>query len=306
MKLAVIGGGNVGATCALEAARAGIPEVVIVDIVEGLAAGKALDLAESAPVNGFLCRLTGTTDYAAISGADVVVVTAGLARKPGMSRDDLVRKNSAITREVAGEIKRHAPESVVIVVTNPLDVMAYVMLKATGFPRRRVIGMAGVLDAARFASFIADELACNVRDVQAMVLGGHGDSMVPLVQYTTVSGIPVDRLLALDAIERLIQRTRGGGGEIVALLKTGSAFYAPGAGAFKMARAVLMNSKRILPASVWAQGEYGLSDVFVGLPVKLGAHGVERIIELELADAESAALARSAGAVKEVMRTLEI
>jgi len=306
MKLAVIGGGNVGATCAFEAARAGVPEVVVVDIVEGLAAGKALDLAESAPTSGFFSHVTGTTDYAAITDADVVVVTAGLARKPGMTRDDLVVKNAAIVKNIAAKIREHASQSVVIMVTNPLDVMSYVALKVTGFPRRRVIGMAGVLDAARFASFIAAELGCNPTDVQAMVMGGHGDSMVPLRRYTTVAGIPVGELLSAEVIDRLIERTRSAGGEIVKLLKTSSAFYAPGAGAFKMAKAVLQDSKDILPASVWAQGEYGLSDVFIGLPVKLGANGVERIIEVTLTDRESAALARSADSVREVMRLVEV
>ncbi|MFN2383500.1 MAG: malate dehydrogenase [Gemmatimonadota bacterium] len=306
-KVAVVGAGNVGATAAQRLAELNlVNEVVLLDILEGMPKGKALDLWESAPILGYDTRLTGGTDYGLAEGAELVIVTAGLARKPGMSRDDLLQKNTEIVQGVAEQLKARCPDAIIIVVSNPLDVMAYVTLKTTGFDRTRVVGMAGVLDTARFRSFIALELDVSVRDVSAFVLGGHGDSMVPLPRYSTVAGIPLPHLLSEERIAALVERTRKGGGEIVALLGTGSAYYAPSAAAVEMAEAILRDRNRILPCAAWLQGEYGLSDVFIGVPVKLGAGGLKEIVEIELTDEERKALHASAGEVKEQMAMLRI
>lgn len=307
VKVAVVGAGNVGATTAQRLAEAGIAnEVVLLDIMEGMPKGKALDLWEAAPVEGYDTRLTGGTDYDLAKGSKLVIVTAGLPRKPGMSRDDLLKKNAEIVQRVAGEIARCCPDAVVLVVSNPLDVMSYVMLKMTGFDRKRVIGMAGVLDTARFRSFIALELDVSVRDVQGFVLGGHGDSMVPLPRYSTVAGIPLPHLLSDERIAALVDRTRKGGGEIVELLGSGSAYYAPSAAVVEMAVAILRDRNRILPCAAWLQGEYGLSDVFVGVPVKLGAGGIKEIVEIDLTGEEKKALHASAAHVKETMAQLNL
>ena len=307
MKITVVGGGHVGATTAQRLAELELAkEVVLLDILEGMAKGKALDLWESAPVQGYDTRLSGGSDYGLAEGSGIVIVTAGLARKPGMSRDDLLKKNAEIIGGISDEIKARCPEAIVLMVTNPLDVMSYVAMKTTGFDRKRVIGMAGVLDTARFRSFIALELDVSVRDVMAMVLGGHGDSMVPLPRYSTVAGIPLPHLLSDEKIEALVQRTRKGGGEIVELLGTGSAYYAPSAAVVEMAAAIVRDENRILPCAAWLQGEYGLSDVFIGVPVKLGKGGLKEIVEIELTDAEKKALHASAADVKETMSKLNL
>lgn len=306
-KITVVGAGNVGATTAQRLAELGIAnEVVLLDIMEGMPKGKALDLWESAPIVGYDTRLTGGTDYGLSEGSEVVIVTAGLPRKPGMSRDDLLKKNAEIVQGVSGEIKARCPDAIVLVVSNPLDVMAYVALKTTGFDRKRVIGMAGVLDTARFRSFIALELDVSVRDVSAFVLGGHGDSMVPLPRYSTVAGIPLPHLLSEERIEALVDRTAKGGGEIVELLGSGSAYYAPSAAVVEMAEAILRDRNRILPCAAWLQGEYGLSDVFVGVPIKLGEGGIKEIVEIELTGEEKKALHASAAHVKETMSKLDL
>lgn len=306
-KITVVGAGHVGATTAQRLAELGIAnEVVLIDILEGMPKGKALDLWEAAPVVGYDTRLSGGTDYGLTDGSDIVIVTAGLARKPGMSRDDLLKKNAEIVQGVAREIGGRCPQAIVLVVSNPLDVMSYVTFKTTGFDRKRVIGMAGVLDTARFRSFIALELDVSVRDVSAFVLGGHGDSMVPLPRYSTVAGIPLPHLLSEDRIEALVDRTRKGGGEIVELLGSGSAFYAPSAAVVEMAEAILRDRNRILPCAAWLQGEYGLSDVYVGVPVKLGAGGIKEIVEIELTGEEKKALHASAADVKETMSKLDL
>ena len=307
VKITVVGAGHVGATTAQRVAELGIAnEVALIDILEGVPKGKALDLWETAPVVGYDTRLEGGTDYALADGSDVVIVTAGLPRKPGMSRDDLLKKNTEIVQGVAGEIAARCPHAIVLVVSNPLDVMCYVALKTTGFDRKRVIGMAGVLDTARFRSFIALELDVSVRDVSAFVLGGNGDSMVPLPRYSTVAGIPLPHLLSEERIEALVDRTRKGGGEIVELLGSGSAFYAPSAAVVEMAEAILRDRNRILPCAAWLQGEYGLSDVYVGVPVKLGAGGIKEIVEIELTGEEKKALHASAAHVKETMSKLNL
>ena len=307
VKITVVGAGHVGATTAQRIAELGFANhVALIDIVEGMPKGKALDLWEAAPVVGYDTRLTGGTDYALADGSDVVIVTAGLPRKPGMSRDDLLKKNTEIVQGVAQEIAARCPDAIVLVVSNPLDVMSYVTLKTTGFDRQRVIGMAGVLDTARFRSFIALELDVSVRDVSAFVLGGHGDSMVPLPRYSTVAGIPLPHLLSEERIEALVDRTRKGGGEIVELLGSGSAFYAPSAAVVEMTEAIVRDRNRILPCAAWLQGEYGLSDVFVGVPVKLGAGGIKEIVEIELTGEEKKALHASAAHVKETMSKLNL
>ncbi len=304
-KITVVGAGHVGEVSAQRLAEKELcEEVVLIDILEGIPQGKALDQWQSAPVEGFDARVVGTNDYGAAEGSDLFIVTAGIARKPGMSRDDLLRTNAGIVRSVGAEIARVAPEAVVIVVSNPLDVMAWVMKETTGFPRERVIGMAGVLDTARFRSFIALELDASVEDIQAMVLGGHGDTMVPLVSYTSVSGIPVSRLIAPDRLEAIIERTRNGGAEIVAHLKTGSAYYAPSAAAVQMAEAIVRNKRRILPAAACLEGEYGQTGIYLGVPCKLGAGGLMEVLELELTAAEAEALARSADHVRQVIARL--
>ena len=300
MKITVIGAGNVGATVAQRLADKEISEhIVLVDVVDGVPQGKALDMFESAPVHGTDTRLIGTNRYDETEGSDIVVITAGLARKPGMSRDDLLAKNSEIVGGCAEAAFKHSPNAIFIIVSNPLDVMTYVAMKKTGLPRNRVIGMAGVLDSARFRSFIAMELDVSVQDVTAFVLGGHGDSMVPLARYSTVAGIPLPELIPADRLEKIIQRTRDGGIEIVNFLKTGSAYYAPGSSAAQMVESIVRNKKRILPCSVWLEGEYGLHDTVVGVPVKLGKNGLEKIIEIKLTDSEAAALKKSADEVKE-------
>jgi malate dehydrogenase len=304
-KITVVGAGNVGASAALLLAQRRLARrVVLVDVVEGVPQGKALDQWESAPIEGFDTRVTGTNDYKDTADSDIVIVTAGIARKPGMSREDLLKTNAGIVRSVSEEIRRHSPRCIVIMVSNPLDTMAGVCKQVTGFPRERVIGMAGVLDTARYRSFIALELDVSVDDIQALVLGGHGDTMVPLASYTTVSGIPLAQLLPQARIDALVDRTRNGGAEIVAFLKTGSAYYAPGAAAVQMAEAIAQDRKRILPCSAWLEGEYGISGLFLGVPCKLGRAGLERIIEVRLTDAEKAALEKSAAAVRETMTLL--
>jgi malate dehydrogenase len=298
-KVAVVGAGNVGATAAQRLAEKQLARsVVMIDVVEGVPQGKSLDQWQSGPIEGFDTRVIGSNGYDEAAGADLFVVTAGIARKPGMSRDDLVKTNAGIVRSVSKEIARVAPHSMIVVVSNPLDVMCYVARTASGFPRERVLGMAGVLDTARYRMFLAEALDVSVEDIQAMVLGGHGDTMVPLVSYTTVSGIPVTQLLSADRLAAIVDRTRNGGAEIVAHLKTGSAYYAPSAAAVQMVEAIALDKRRILPCSAWLQGEFGLRDVYCGVPCKLGRGGLERIVEISLTDAERAELIKSAEAVR--------
>jgi malate dehydrogenase len=303
-KVTVIGAGNVGATTAQRIAEAGLADVVLVDIVEGLPQGKGLDLAEAAPVVGHDSRILGTNDYADTAGSDIVVVTSGLARQPGMSRDDLLAKNAGIVRAVVEQAAKQSPDAILIVVTNPLDAMCHVALRASGFPRERVIGMAGVLDSARFRTFIAEELGVSVADTHAFVLGGHGDTMVPLSRYSTVAGVPITELLPADRVKALEERTANGGAEVVALLKTGSAFYAPAASTFEMVDAILRDRKRVLPCAVLLQGEFNTRDLFVGVPVVLGRGGMEKVFEIELTADEQAAFDKSAAAVKELVEKL--
>ena len=306
-KVSVIGGGgNVGASVGTYIAERGLADVVLIDILEGVPQGKALDLTQAAPLRTSNARLTGSNDLAAVKGSEVVVITAGFPRKPGMSRSDLLLGNAEIVRTAAEAVKKNAPQATVIVVTNPLDVMAYLAYKVTGFPKNRVMGMAGVLDSARFRAFVAAELDVAAIDVQAMVLGGHGDSMVPLPRYTTVSGIPITELLPAETIERLSTRTRNGGAEIVGLLKSGSAFYAPAASSYEMVKAVLDDEKRMLPCSVLLDGEYGLKDLFIGVPCVIGEQGVERVLELPLSESEKAALTTSANAVAKDIAELHL
>jgi malate dehydrogenase len=305
-KITVVGAGHVGATCSqLLALKELAREVILVDIAEGIPQGKGLDQWESAPIEGFDARVSGSNDYESSAGADIFIVTAGIARRPGMSRDDLLKTNADVITSVTKEVKRVAPDSIIIMVTNPLDVMAQVALEVSGFPRERVIGMAGVLDTARYRSFIALELDVSIEDIQALVLGGHGDTMVPLASYTSVSGIPLTQLLSQDRIDALVERTRKGGGEIVAYLKTGSAYYAPAAAAVQMAEAIVKDKRRILPCAAWLQGEYGMKDLFLGVPCLLGENGLERIIEVELDEEEKASLEASAEAVRSTVAALE-
>lgn len=304
-KVAVIGAGNVGATAVYYIAEKDLADIVMVDVLEGLPQSKSLDFLHAAPLRGYSVQITGSTDYAAIAGADVVVLTAGVPRKPGMDRMDLLKINVGIAKTAAQAIARHAPEAVVIVVTNPLDVICMVVLRETGFALKKVVGQAGVLDATRFRYFIAERLDVWPGDVMAMVLGGHGDEMVPLKSYTSVGGIPVTELLQPREIEQLIERTRQGGGEIVRYLKTGSAYYAPGASVAKMAEAVVKDEKRLLAASVYLRGEYGYKDIFLGVPVQLGRGGAEKVVEIELTPEERQALDRSAEAVREGIRMLD-
>ena len=304
-KITVVGAGHVGATCAQRLAEKELArEVVLIDIVEGIPQGKGLDQWESAPVEGFDSHIIGANDYEEAADSDLFIVTAGIARKPGMSRDDLLKTNASIVESVSKEIARVAPDSIIIMVSNPLDVMAYVAMKTTGFPRERVIGMAGVLDTARFRSFISLELGVSVEDIQALVLGGHGDTMVPLVSYTTIAGIPLTQFLGSERIEALIKRTRKGGAEIVAHLKTGSAYYAPSAAAVQMAEAIVKDKRRILPCAAYLEGEYGHDGIFLGVPCQLGEGGLQRIIEVELTKSETEALASSAEAVRETIGAL--
>lgn len=305
-KITVVGAGHVGATCAqLLSQKELAREVVLVDIAEGIPQGKGLDQWESAPIEGFDTRVSGSNGYDSSAGADIFIVTAGVARKPGMSRDDLLKTNAGVIRSVTKEIKRVAPDSIIIMVTNPLDIMAQVALETSGFPRERVIGMAGVLDTARFRSFIALELDVSIEDIQALVLGGHGDTMVPLISYTSVSGIPLTQLMDDHKIEELVERTRKGGGEIVSYLKEGSAYYAPAAAAVQMAEAIVKDKRRILPCAAWLQGEYGMNDLYIGVPCMLGENGLERIIEVELDDDERAALETSADHVRSTVAKLQ-
>lgn len=305
-KISVIGAGFVGSTTVQRLAELEPGEIVMTDIVEGLPQGKALDLMQAGAINGYDTRVTGTNDYADIADSDLVIITAGIARKPGMSREDLIKTNSKIIGEVARNIAEYAPDSIVINVTNPLDIITYVTLKSTDFEPKKVFGMSGVLDAGRFASFIAEELKCSKRDVEAMVIGGHGDLMVPLPQHTTVSGIPLPELLPEKTINRLVERTVNGGAEIVELLKQGSAFYAPSAAIVRMAEAVLKNSKRILPASAYLEGQYGQKGIYFGVPVKLGASGVEEILELKLEENQCEILRKSAETIRRGISQLEI
>ena len=298
-KVAVIGAGNVGATCAFVLAERKVGDVVLLDIYEGFAKGKALDMSQGGQVLNYDGRVTGTKDYADIADSDVVVVTSGFPRQPGMTREDLIGKNADIVSQVGEGIRQHAPNSIVVMVTNPLDLMTYHMQKVTGFEHTRVVGQAGILDSARMTHFIAQAVGCSNEDVQAMVLGGHGDTMVPLPRYTTVNGIPVSQLLSDEEVEAICQRTASGGGEIVKLLEKGSAFYAPGSAAAIMAEAILEDRKRVLPCSTYLSGEYGMDDIYIGVPVVLGRNGVERIIELELADKELDSLQSSGSFYKE-------
>ncbi|HEX4194806.1 MAG TPA: malate dehydrogenase [Stellaceae bacterium] len=304
-KIALIGAGQIGGTLALLAGLKNLGDVVMCDVVEGVPQGKSLDLAEASPVEGFDANYTGSNDYSAIKGADVIIVTAGVPRKPGMSRDDLIGINAKIVWQVGEAIKAHAPNAFVICITNPLDVMVWVMREATGLPHERVVGMAGVLDSARFRYFLAEEFKVSVEDVTAFVLGGHGDSMVPLVRYSTVAGIPLPDLVKMgwttqEKLDKIVQRTRDGGGEIVNLLKTGSAFYAPASSGIAMAESFLLDKRRVLPCAAYLTGQYGVKDLYVGVPVVIGAKGVEKIIEVQMNASEKAEFDKSAGAVKDL------
>jgi len=304
-KVTVIGAGNVGATAAQRLAEKQLCDVVLVDIVEGIPQGKTLDLNEAAPIEKHDCHLTGVNSYEDTAGSDIVIITAGIPRKPGMSRDDLISTNAGIVKAVTQEVAKHSPQAILIIVSNPLDAMCHVAYDAAGFPKERVIGMAGVLDSARFRAFISMELNVSVENTHAFVLGGHGDTMVPLPRYSTVAGIPITELMASDRIDALVERTRNGGAEIVGLLKTGSAYYAPASAAVEMAESILKDKKKILPCAAYLQGEYGQQDLFIGVPVKLGAKGVEDIIEITLTDEEKQALQKSADAVQELKDLLK-
>ncbi len=304
-KVTVVGSGAVGSTTAMRLVEQQLADVVLVDILEGVPQGKALDLAEAGPIGSYDCQLTGSNDYEASQGSDVVVITAGLPRKPGMSRDDLLLKNAGIVKDVTENITRHSPDAIIIVVSNPLDAMCQVAKSVSGFPRERLLGMAGILDSARFRTFIAWELNVSVEDTHAFVLGGHGDTMVPLARYSTVAGIPITELMAEDRVEALIQRTRDGGAEIVKLLKTGSAYYAPSAAVAEMVAAILRDKKKILPCCTYLQGEYGIKDLYVGVPVKLGRKGMEQIMEISLSKEEDTQLQNSAAAVQQLVDVLK-
>ena len=305
-KVSIIGSGNVGATAARSIADKELADVVILDILDGVPQGKGLDILEACPIEGSDARVLGTNDYADTANSDIVVITAGLARKPGLSRDDLLSKNYGIVKNVTEQVVRHSPEGILIPVTNPLDAMSQAIYKVSGFPRERVIGMAGVLDSARMRAFIAQELNVSVENTHAFVLGGHGDSMVPLPRYSTVAGIPITELLDAATIEAIVKRTATGGAEIVKLLGTGSAFYAPGSSIVEMVEAILKDKKKILPCCVFLQGEYGIKDLFVGVPVKLGARGLEQVIEITLTAEEQAALSSSADAVRELVKIINV
>jgi len=305
-KVTVVGSGNVGATAAQRIAEKGYADVVLVDIIEGVPQGKALDMMEAGPVEGYDCRIVGSNGYEETANSDIVVITAGLARKPGMSRDDLLMKNYEIVKGVTEQVARHSPKAILVMVSNPLDAMAQVALKVSGFPRERVVGMAGVLDSARFRTFIAMELGVSVENVHALVMGGHGDTMVPLPRFSTVAGVPITELMSADTIARLVKRTRDGGAEIVGYLKTGSAYYAPSSAAVEMVDAILMDRKMILPCAAYLQGEYDIRDLFVGVPVKLGSKGIEKIIDLKLTAEERAMLQKSADSVAELVKVMKI
>jgi malate dehydrogenase len=297
-KVTVVGAGNVGATAAQRLAEKELCDVVLVDIVEGVPQGKALDLTEAAPIEKHDAHLTGTNGYEATAGSDIVIITAGIPRKPGMSRDDLISTNAGIIKSVTEQIVKYSPETILIIVSNPLDAMCHVAFEASGFPKNRVLGMAGVLDSARFRAFIAMELDVSVENTHAFVLGGHGDTMVPLPRYSTVAGIPITELIPEDRIAELVDRTANGGAEIVSLLKTGSAYYAPASAAVEMAESILKDKKKVLPCAAYLQGEYGINDLFIGVPVKLGKDGMEQVIEITLTEDEKAALMKSADAVQ--------
>jgi len=300
-KVTVIGAGNVGATAAQRLAEKELCDVVLIDVAEGLPQGKGLDLLEAAPIEKHDAAIIGSNGYEASAGSDIVIITAGIPRKPGMSRDDLLKTNTNIMKSVAAEAAKHSPESILIIVSNPLDAMCQVAMETSGFPKQRVMGMAGVLDSARFRTFIAMELNVSVENTHAFVLGGHGDTMVPLPRFSTVAGIPITELLSEERIEALVDRTRKGGGEIVGLLKTGSAFYAPASAAAEMAEAIIKDKKKILPCATYLEGEYGISDIFMGMPVKLGSRGIEDIIEIQLTEEEKTDLNGSAEAVHSLM-----
>jgi malate dehydrogenase len=304
-KISVIGAGNVGGTTAQRLAEKSLADVVLLDINEGVAKGKALDIMESAPLYGFDVRVTGTADYDGTAGSNLVVISSGVPRKPGMSRDDLLRINAEIVQTVTREVAKRSPEAIIIVVSNPLDAMTYVAYRESGFPKQRVMGMAGALDSARLRAFIAMELGVSVTSVHALVLGGHGDTMVPLMRYTTVNGIPVGQLMAADRLEALVKRTREGGAEIVNLLKTGSAFYAPSAAVVEMAEAILADRQKIIPSAAYCEGEYGIQGLFVGVPARLGARGVEAVVQVDLTPPERALLAQSAAAVKDLCEKVD-
>ena len=308
-KIALVGAGQIGGTLALLAGLKELGDVVLFDIVDGVPQGKALDIVQGSPIEGYDAAITGANDYAAIKGADVVIVTAGVPRKPGMSRDDLIGINTKVVGEVGAAIKQHCPQAFVITITNPLDAMVWVMKEATGLPANRVVGMAGILDSARFRYFLAQEFGVSVEDVTAFVLGGHGDTMVPLVRYSTVAGIPLPDLVKMgwttqERLDNIVQRTRDGGGEIVGLLKTGSAFYAPASSAIQMAEAYLRDKKRVLPCAAWLDGQYGVRGLYVGVPVVIGAGGVERIVEISLNSEEKAAFDKSVAAVRELIEVV--
>jgi len=310
-KIALVGAGQIGGTLALLAGLKNLGDVVLFDVAEGMPAGKALDLAQTAPVEGFDAKLAGGSDYSVIAGADVVIVTAGIPRKPGMSRDDLISTNAGVMKSVGEAIKQHCPDAFVIVVTNPLDAMVWAMQKVSGLPPEKVVGMAGVLDSARFRCFLAEEFGVSVEDVSAFVLGGHGDTMVPSIRYSSVAGIPLPDLVKMgwttqEKIDAIVKRTRNGGGEIVALLKTGSAFYAPAASAIAMAESYLLDKKRVLPCAAHLTGQYGVSDIYVGVPVVIGAGGVERIVEIELDAGEQADFDKSVAAVRELCDAVKL
>ncbi len=304
-KVTVIGAGNVGATAAQRLAEKELCDVVLVDIVEGVPQGKALDLTEAAPIEKHDAHLTGANDYEATRDSDIIIITAGIPRKPGMSRDDLISTNAGIMRTVTTEAAQRSPNAVIIVVSNPLDAMCQVAFEASGFPKNRVIGMAGVLDSARFRAFISMELNVSVENTHAFVLGGHGDTMVPLPRYSTVAGIPITELMPEDRIAALVDRTANGGAEIVGLLKTGSAYYAPASAAVEMAESILKDKKKILPCAAYLEGEYGINELFIGVPVKLGKDGIEEVVEIELTSEEKAALDKSAAAVQELKDLLK-
>jgi len=304
-KITVVGAGNVGANCALRIAEKGLADVVLVDVVEGVPQGKGLDLLESGPVQGYDVTITGSNDYAPTADSDIVIITAGFPRKPGMSRDDLLMANYDIVRSATQQAAKHSPKSVLILVTNPLDAMAQAALWVSGFNKERVVGMAGVLDSARFRTFIAQELGVSVENVTAVVLGGHGDTMVPVVRLSSVAGIPLTELMDQTTIDRIVERTRNGGAEIVKYLKTGSAYYAPSAAAVEMAESILRDKKKVLPCAAYLEGEYGINGLFVGVPVKLGARGVEKIYELKLTAEEQAGLKKSAAAVQELVDVMK-
>ncbi|MCI0390359.1 MAG: malate dehydrogenase [Acidobacteria bacterium] len=305
-KITVVGAGNVGATTAHWLVAKELGDVVLVDIIEGMPQGKALDLAQAGPIEGYDSRLVGTNGYKETANSDIVVITSGIARKPGMSRDDLLNTNAGIVGSVTDEVARSSPNAIIIVVSNPLDAMAQVAFRRSRFPKNRVVGMAGILDSARMRTFLAEALNVSVENVSAFVLGGHGDTMVPLARYSTCAGIPVTELLSKDVLDKIVDRTRNGGAEIVSLLKTGSAYYAPSAAAVEMVEAIIKDKKKILPCAAYLEGEYGINGLFVGVPVKLGAGGIEEIIQINLTAEERAALQKSAAAVQELVNLLKI